>query len=171
MSLTIGGGVEPVNYRPLLVETSWLPYFAGVVDARGHIELNSRHGHPQPRVRVTTRRRELLEWLAARTGTTVVEDSRGYNRKLCGEHCSEQHVHVARQSAQWTVDSSRATVVLYAIQPYVIAQAAEVRRALLSGLERFPPAHGDVPRQMAGLGWPLPEVAQPAPQRAGDSPL
>lgn len=138
---------------------AWIVYFAGVIDARGHIALNGRHGVQQPRIRVTTRRRELLDWCAARTGTSVAEDVRGYERRLCGEHCSDQHVHVARQSAQWTVDSARATVVLYAVQPYILVQHAEVRQALLVGLQQFPPARGDVPRQMAGLGWPLPEVA------------
>lgn len=140
-----------------------IAYLAGILDARGLFEINVRHTYPQPRLRVTTRRTELLSWLAERTGTAVVEDSRGYNRKLCGTHCQDAHVHVARQSAQWTVDSSRATVVLYNVQPYLISQQSQGRKLLLAGLERFPPAKGDVPRQMAQLGWKIPSADRVSP--------
>lgn len=135
-----------------------IAYLAGILDARGSFEINIRHAYPQPRLRVTTRRVELLGWLAEKTGTGVVEDTRGYHRKLCGEHCTEQHVEVVRQSASWMVDSSRATVVLYNVQPHLISQQTEGRKLLLAGLERFPPARGDVPKQMAKLGWKIPSV-------------
>ena len=142
-----------------MTEPSWLPYLAGVVDARGHFEVNNRRGMGSPRIRVTTQRRVLLEWLAKQTGTKVVEDNRGYQKKLCGEHCQDQHVHVVRQSAQWTVDSTRATIVLNAIQPYLIDRVDEARRCLLAGLERFPPVRGDTVTQMRELGWPIPQLA------------
>jgi hypothetical protein len=133
---------------------AWL---AGVIDARGHIEVTDRHGHPQPRIRVTTRHLKLLDELARLTGVKVVLDARGYERRPCSDHCIERHSHVARQSAQWTIDSSRATVVLWHVVPYMTAQHVEAFYALQAGLHRFPPARGDVPEQMTDLGWSLPE--------------
>jgi hypothetical protein len=134
-----------------------LAYIAGVIDARGHIEAHNRHGHIQPRIRVTTRKIELLTYLAELTGNKVVLDDRGYARKPCGDHCDSAHSHVVRQSAQWTVDSSRATIVLWNIASLMHAQKAEALLALEAGMQAFPPARGDVPKQMAALGWVLPE--------------
>lgn len=135
-----------------------IEFISGIVDARGHIEVVQRHGKPQPRIRVTTKRRDLLEWLAARTGTRVMSDDRGYQRRPCGDHCTDRHQHMVRQSTQWTVDGSRATVVLYNVQPHIVGQIAEVRRALLTGLDSFPPARGNVPTQLEALGWSLPTI-------------
>jgi hypothetical protein len=132
-------------------------YVAGVIDARGHIEVNNRHGKPQPRVRITTKRIELLEKMAALTGSKVVQDRMGYNRKACSEHCADQHQHVAWQSIQWTVDSARATIVLYNVQPFIFGQVDKVRTALMAGLAAFPPERGNTPQQMYDLGWEIPD--------------
>jgi len=151
-----GCGGAVTEEVPAQLDVRTIAYVAGIVDARGRIEVNNRHGRPQPRIRVTTRRAELLRWLAQVTGVKVVEDDRGYERRPCGEHCASRHSHAVRQSAQWTVDSSRATVVLFNVQPFVVCQVAEVAAALRYGLEAFPPARGDVAKQMAALGWSLP---------------
>lgn len=135
-----------------------LAYVAGVVDARAHIEVTNRHGRPQPRLSVTTRRRPLLDHLAALTGTNVSVDDRGYERRGCGEHCAEPHVHVVRQSAKWRVDCGRATVVLYNVLPLLVSQVDDARRALLAGLDAWPPARGNTGAQMAALGWPIPDA-------------
>lgn len=102
-----------------------LSYVAGVIDSRGHLEVTNRHGTPQPRIRVTTRRVALLSHLAQLTGTKVVTDDRGYERRQCSEHCKSKHVHAVRQSAQWTVDSARATIVLFNVAPLLVAVHAE----------------------------------------------
>lgn len=131
---------------------------AGVIDARGHIEVNARHGKGQPRVRITTKNLPLLERLAVLTGTRVVTDRIGYNRRPCTDHCVEQHTHIAWQSIQWTVDSARATIVLCNVRPFIVAREVDVARALDAGLAAFPPERGDTPRQMAALGWELPSA-------------
>lgn len=131
-------------------------WIAGVIDARAHIESHNRHGHVQPRLRVTTRDTLLLQTLSEFTGTKVVLDQRGYRRKPCGEHCEHAHSDVVRQSAQWTVDSARATVILWNIAPLMFAKRVDASLALEAGLKRYPPARGDLPVQMAGLGWELP---------------
>lgn len=133
-----------------------MAYVAGVIDARGHLEANKRHGVAQPRIRVTTKRVALLNYLARVTGTKVVRDDRGYERRGCSEHCTDAHVHIVRQSAQWTVDSSRATIVLFNIQPYVVANKTEVGALLRIGLQSYPAARGNTADRMAALGWLLP---------------
>lgn len=135
-----------------------IPYVAGVIDCRGHVEISLRHDKPQPRVSVTTRRIDVLLHLAAITGTKVSEDTRGYERRPCGEHCDGRHQHVVRQSAKWRVDSARATVVLWNVLPHVVGQVDKVRNALLAGLAAWPALRGDTGRQMARLGWELPPV-------------
>lgn len=131
-------------------------WVAGVIDARGHIEVNDRHGRPQPRIRVTTARTALLHRLADLTGTTVKTDHRGYQRRPCGAHCQERHSHVARQSAYWVVDSARATIVLANVAPHLIAQRDDARTALIAGLDVWPPPRGDTVGRMASLGWEVP---------------
>lgn len=132
-------------------------YFAGVIDARAHVEVLSGRGRgPQPRLSVTTRRIALLEHLAAQTGTKISHDNRGYARKSCAEHCAEQHVHVVRQSAKWRVDCLRATIVLHNTLPFLVAQRAEALEALRVGLEAYPAARGDTAKKMTALGWSLP---------------
>lgn len=111
-------------------ETGELAYFAGAIDARGHISLTSRRGIPQPRVRVTTRRIELLRWLAGNTGVRVKIDDRGYERRPCSEHCSLKHQHLVRQSAYWNVDGARAVIVLWNVLPYLVVQRTTAYAAL-----------------------------------------
>lgn len=137
-----------------------LGYIAGIIDARGHIEVQLRHGTQQPRLSVTTRRLALLEHLAQLTGTNVSIDNRGYERRPCGEHCSEAHSHVVRQSAKWRVDSSRATIVLYNVVPLLVSQRAEALAALRIGLQAYPARRGNTADQMSALGWALPEVQE-----------
>lgn len=135
-----------------------LAYVAGIIDARAHFAMNDRHGRQQPRLSITTRRILLLDHFAKLTGAKVVLDDRGYERRPCGSHCTDRHSHVVRQSARVTIDSARATIVLYNVQPFIVAQVAEVRRALLHGLEAFPPARGDTATQMRQLGWEIPST-------------
>lgn len=130
-------------------------WFAGVIDARGHIEVSLRHDKPQPRLSVTTRRLGLLHHLAALTGVEISVDERGYVRRQCSDHCQEPHVHV-RQSAKWRVDSARATIVLWNVRPHVVAMRSEVEMALRTGLQAWPAARGNTGMQMAALGWEIP---------------
>ncbi len=138
--------------KPLVPISPVLPYFAGIVDARGSIGINLRNNHPQPRIRVMTGRLRLLEWLAGMTGVGVM------TCRPCSDDCTKRHYHTVRQSTQWTVDSSRAPIVLYNIRPFLIAQADLARDAYLAGVDVYPPARGNVPEQMRKLGWRLPEV-------------
>jgi hypothetical protein len=135
-----------------------IAWFAGVIDARAHLESHNRHGHVQPRVRVTTREEALLEELARWTGAKVVLDDRAYSRRPCGEHCQNQHSHIVRQSKQWTVDSARATILLHNLLPYLRVKRERAVVCVQAGLLRFPPARGDTHTQMLELGWEMPKT-------------
>lgn len=136
-----------------------IAFLAGIIDARGHIEVGERHGFLQPRLAVTTRRTELLDYLCMRTGTSKSDEDRPYERRPCGSHCTDAHQHVVRQSAKWRVDSGRATVVLWNVKPYIVSQRAEVLRALRIGMDAWPPRRGNTGTQMLALGWALPELS------------
>lgn len=138
-----------------------LSYVAGVIDSRAHIEVLNRHGKPQPRLSVTTKRLGLLNHLATLTGTKVSVDERGYEKKGCGEHCDQAHIHVARQSAKWRVDCLRATIVLHNVLPMLVDRRLDASAALTVGLESYPAARGDTAKQMVKLGWDLPQVVRP----------
>lgn len=136
-----------------------LNYIAGVLDARGHLSINNRHGKMQPKIAVTTRRTSLLNYLSANTGVGVTLDNKEYERKPCSAHCTTQHSHVARQSSYWTVGSSRATIVLYTLQPFIVAQKDEVDLYLSIGLKSFNPKT-TVLTEMKTLGWRAPRVSR-----------
>ena len=135
-------------------------FAAGIIDARGHIELVGRHGAQTPRIRVTTARVELLTWLANRTGTAVHRDARGYERRACAEHCGSTHVHIARQSSYWNVDAARAVIVLYNVLPYLVCQLSVAHEALLIGTLTWPVSpRTEISEQMRRRGWDIPDRA------------
>lgn len=129
-----------------------LAFISGVIEARGHIEVGKRG----PRIRITTARTPLLTYLAKHTGVKVVHDDRGYQRRPCSDHCEQPHSHYVRQSTQWTVDSTRATIVLHNVMPYLIDTQPKAKKALATGMKNYPPARGDTITQMKKLGWETP---------------
>lgn len=137
------------------VDLGWV---AGVIDARGHITVRpaKEARAALPNIRITTRHRELLEALAAMTGTNVVTDQRPYDRRPCGDHCSAKHQHAVRQSSFWQVNGGRATIVLFNVRPLIRAKVTEVRDALLAGMDHFDPKRNGTGAQMVKLGWELP---------------
>jgi hypothetical protein len=132
-------------------------YVAGILDARAHIEV-----YPSRiRVRVTTRRTDLLEWLANRTGVGIHADERGYDRRGCSEHCEHRHQHIERQSAYWNVDGLRAAIILAACLPWLVDRRYKAIRALRA-FEPFWPSdirRSDVGAAMLRAGWPAPDLA------------
>lgn len=138
-----------------------LGYVAGVIDARGHITVNERRpGNLTPRVRITTRKADLLHWLADRTGVTVKTDDRGYARRPCGDHCTERHSHQVRQSAYWNVDGARAVIVLHGVLPWLVVSRFDAIEAIRAGSLLWPiEPRSEVTEAMRRLGWPIPSRA------------
>ena len=138
-----------------------IEYVAGVIDARGHIESVTRHGVPTARVRVTTRRRDLLNYVQKLAGGGVRIDERGYQRRPCSDHCNEQHTHVARQSAYWDVTGERAVIILFNVLPFLVDHRAEAYAALENGAAAWPvkPRRTEVSVEMRRRGWAIPVLA------------
>ena len=137
-----------------------------MLDARGAIRTEVRHGTLTPRIRVTTRRAELLAELTRLAGGNWTPDNREYHRKVCGIHCKDQHLEVARQSAYWNADAARATIILYSCAPFMVAQRDIALEVLEIGLRNFPPDRGNTVRLMRDIGWRIPEYSTAA-VRAG----
>jgi hypothetical protein len=144
-----------------------IEYVAGVVDSRGHITL----ARSTPRIRVTTRRVDLLHGLARHSGVGVLLDDRGYDRRGCATHCTEKHQHNVRQSAYWNCDGARAVVILYNVLPFLICQTGVVYEALVHAAQFWPVnSRTEVTEEMRRLGWTIPDRADmPRPGTAGHS--
>ncbi len=136
-----------------------VPWFAGVLDARGHFDIQNRRGVEQPRLAVTTNRLVLLSVLARMTGTKFHEDNRGYHRRMCSEHCTDKHVEVVRQSAKWRSDCTRATIILHSCLPYLHAMKDEALALLDIGYGTYQPTRNGTAGAMERLGWKLPPKA------------
>jgi hypothetical protein len=137
-----------------------IPWFAGVLDARGHLSLNTRRGTPTPRIRVTTNRLGLLATLSAMTGNTVRVNDKDYHRRLCNDHCTQPHIHVVAQSSFWNADCTRATIILHSCLPYMRSARAEAEALLEVGYPGYQPKRNGTAVAMQKLGWELPPVQQ-----------
>lgn len=133
-----------------------IQWFAGVLDARAHFRLEDRRGTPQPRLRITTNRLGLLAVLCEMTGTRLRQDDKGYNRRLCADHCKAKHVHVVRQSAYWNADCTRATIILHSCLPYLRSSRGEALALLDAGYSTYQPTKNGTAAMMQRLGWKLP---------------
>jgi hypothetical protein len=129
-------------------------FFAGVIDSRMHLQASPN----LVRARVTCRRHDLLDWLSKHTGVTTHLDGREYQRRACGEHCSEKHVHQHRQSAYWNVDGLRAGIVLWDCLPYLVYSRNMAQNALRILSSRWPrnPEREPIFREMDRMGWNIP---------------
>lgn len=134
-----------------------IPYAAGIVDSRGHIELTVRRGIATPRVRVTTRRDEITGWLSKWTGVEPHVDTRGYDRRGCSEHCDAKHQHISRQSTYWNVDAARAVIVLYNVLPFMVCSTITATGALSQAQPSWPvKPRTEITEAMRRLGWTIP---------------
>ena len=156
----VGGHGDILHASSLLVmdrPTIPLGYVAGVIDARGHIEVNNRHGKPQPRVRITTKRIELLQHLATHHRQQGGRGPRGL--QPAGLLGALHRAAPAHRLAEHPVDRGLGPRHdrLYNIQPLIVAQVDKVRTALMAGLTAFPPERGNTPQVMYDLGWDIPD--------------
>lgn len=155
---------------PERLDSHALAFFAGVIDARGHISLTARRGQPSPRVRITTKRLELLGWLAKYSGTTIRTAGSPYARRGCSDHCQEAHIHTVRNSAYWNADGERAEIILAACLPYLIEQRAHAVEVLRASPRIAPTRRTEIGQALHRLGWPVPgqELPEPIPYVEGE---
>lgn len=134
-----------------------LAYFAGLIDAIGHINTFQTEGGTElPRISVSSPNREILNMLAFETGTKPFDTTRVYDRHRCAEHCTVAHDHIVSRSARWSVSGAKATIMLVALEPYLVLKKTVAHNVAWIGLRasRKPATL----RKMAAMGWPLPEV-------------
>lgn len=140
------------------IEPTRLAYVAGILDALGRFRVHtSDEGTRLPHVGVSSPNLALLRDLADLTGVTVTNVVRDYNRVGCGEHCTAAHLHVDSITGRWQLVGHRATVVLAAVEPYLIGQHATAVDLVDLGLAA--PHKRQTAAAMARLGWPTPRRA------------
>lgn len=133
-----------------------LAYVAAIIDTRGNLTSRTVRDAVLPQVDVNGGRIEVLRYLGDLTEVKVVETTRVYSKAPCTEHCGgDKHMHVNSISGRWSVSGAKATVVLAAVQPYLVVRPAEIEA--LVALGRDAKFKGATVTQMANLGWPIPD--------------
>jgi hypothetical protein len=136
-----------------------LAYVAAILDTQANLTQRTVRDAVLPQVDVNGGRIEVLHHLGALTEVRIVETKRSYSRAPCTEHCAgERHLHIESVSGRWSVSGAKATIVLAAVQPYLVFRPAEIETLVEVGLGAgFKGATVD---KMAALGWPIPEAMQ-----------
>jgi hypothetical protein len=125
-----------------------IAFFAGVIDARAHVEPE------RTRLTVTTNRVHILEWLAKHSGVKATVKEREYFRRGCSEHCNKRHQHISHQSMYWTVRGQRALIIADNVLPYLVQTRDSMYALLLaSTIQQKDPLKTEIGAQMARLGW------------------
>ncbi len=132
-----------------------IAYIAAVIDVQGLVRLRvTPEGTELPHVAVSGDM-ALLTYLGELSGVAPFTTKRSYDKHRCREHCTEAHQHILSVSGRWSVSGAKATVILYAVEPYVMFKKDEVAEALTAGLKA--PRKKATPAKMHKLGWPMPE--------------
>lgn len=137
-----------------MFDTPVLAYVASIIDTQGIIRIRTAGDTELPMVALHGSNTQMLEYLAALTGTRVTIVRREYSKVGCTEHCMEKHQHITSKSGRWSVTGFKATVLLYNIQPYIRFQRGPVRAALVVGMGA--PIKPATVGKMAKLGWEIP---------------
>jgi hypothetical protein len=129
-------------------------YVAALVDNLGKLSSRVVHRDELPVVTIQGKH-AALPWLAEVSGVQLMQLDKSYTRHQCSEHCPDKHMPIDSWTHRWQVTGARAIVVLWNVEPYMRAQAAEARRLLrLGGLVAV---KGTTIFDMAERGWPLPD--------------
>lgn len=139
----------------MITETE-LAYIAGIIDTMGNLRKRKVRAEYLPQVQVNGGKPEILDYLAGLTDTSVYPTFRDVQRRPCSQHCTENHVHAVSTSHRWDVAGLKATVVLYAVEPFLRVQGETARSLIDIGLASN--YKGATAVKMAGLGWPIPEL-------------
>lgn len=151
---------------------------AGILDLRGRVvyKINKTRNHSnQVTLYVESVQIPVIQALSELTGGTPEVKKRnhskadGWYRRNCDEHCPEAHVHVNPgeflDAARWTISGSAMSVVLTALQPYLV-QDKGFADAIAYGFEHMTlvgqgaAATCTALRRLHGLGWPMPPIIE-----------
>lgn len=153
-------------------------WMAGIVDLRGRVVYKSnktRNHNNQVTLYVESVQVPIIKRLAEYTGGSPEVKTRsrgredGWFRHGCDEHCPEAHIHVKGSdflpAARWTISGSAMSVLLLALQPYMI-QDKGMTDAIAYGLEHMrlmgqgAAATITALRRLHKLGWPIPPIIE-----------
>ena len=156
-------------------------WMAGILDSKSRVVYkNNKTRNPNHSNQVTlyveSVKIGIVNRLAEMTGTnpelkTPRQRSEGWYRRNCDEHCPEAHTHVNPgvfdAAARWTVSGSAMSVVLTALQPYMVEDRG-FTEAIAYGFEHMTligqgaAATVAALRRLHGLGWPMPPMIEEA---------
>lgn len=133
-------------------------YVAALVDNFGRLTSRTLPNQTElPEVSIQGRV-DALDWVAAVTGTKVVEIPKAYNATRCSQHCTDKHVHVITTARRWVLTGARATIVLHTVEPFMRVQGRQARD--LVELGRRVGYKRPVVEEMRALGWSIPELRE-----------
>ena len=132
-----------------------LAWYAGVIDLAGVIRTREVGDTVLPMLALHGPNTLLLQQFAEATATKVTIVKRDYHRMNCSVHCTEAHQHVLSESGRWSVSGAKATVVLFALRPYLRIQGYAADECIEVGMSA--PRKATTGFKMEELGWPLPE--------------
>lgn len=133
-----------------------LAYLAGVLDAIGRFRVHTTaEGTRLPHVGISSPNLPLLRRCATLTGVKVTTVVRDYDRVGCGTHCDDAHLHVDSVTGRWQLVGYRATVVLAAVEPFLVDHRGQANDLLAVG---YAADHKpQTATAMRRLGWPDPD--------------
>lgn len=153
-------------------------WMAGIVDYRGRVVYKNnktRKWSNQVTLYVESVQMPVIARLAELTGGNPEVKVRkrntieGWYRRGCDEHCPDGHIHVSPgdigDTARWTISGSAMSVILSAIQPYLV-QDRGFTEAIAYGLKNMTlmgqgaAATVTALRRLHGLGWPMPPIIE-----------
>lgn len=158
------------------IPVAQLGWMAGIIDLQGKIvaKQNKMRRNPQMVLYVQSKHFPVIQRLSLMTGTNpehkiTEEDSGGWWRRGCSEHCPEAHTHVDRSqfpdTMRWTVTGVPMGIVLHNLAPFLtqnskftMAQETCFRDMVLRG--RGAKAVVDALRRLEALGWDFPEFVK-----------
>jgi hypothetical protein len=151
-----------------------LGWMAGVMDLRGKTKLvraPSRNERPLLAIYVESKELEVVDELGRLTGTKVTDPRESllalsWERRGCGEHCPEPHVHVevkasSAPTSRWHITGAGAVIVLNSLIPRMRTNRG-LSELLAEGIKLVPPSgrgRGAIDKtimRMMKLGWPIP---------------
>lgn len=147
-----------------------LGWMAGVIDTKGRIRrVDTPHRkNTQLVLQVQTRHPGIVERLCGLTGTKSQQygaKAQIWERKGCGKHCPEAHIHIDQTlpaTSVWHITGAGAAIVLYNLLPYLTSDKEQEK--LLRDVYDWLPGEGkrgwhavkQVIDRLAELGWQIP---------------
>lgn len=159
---------------------SQLGWMAGILDIKGRIQYknNQQRKTRQIVLAVESSEHVIVRELARMTGSNPefkkIDNSSGWYRRGCTEHCENAHIHVEGQefptTMRWTSTGSSMAIVLHNVMSFIrndrgFTEAMDMAmgQAKLDG--RGSPAALQGIKRLQDLGWDIPTLLMSGVER------